>query len=335
MRRIRLGFASNVEVEFADREQALSRVKDLAERGMALPWVVYGPEGCGKTAWLRQSAELLRGLGFNVIYVNPLESSFMVELGIAELKDRLMGMIREAAAQFNWGRVIWSIIDVARTTIEVGMRRLAVIVDDAFQVIGTDKAAIYVKGLLGILEHPPRPYERVIAIAATSEGMSLREIGRHLWSITMPIWNMGREGFRQLYDQIPGSKPDFEEVWKLTGGNPRILEMLYEVRWDVNRAIERLILDKKLTGEFIRRWRRELGIALNDPDYLWNEGPEELTNELVDRNLIVFGIPNRDPTAWVDEPPPERDPELGIGKYVAWQSPLHREAIRRALEVLR
>ena len=34
---------------------------------------------------------------------------------------------------------------------------------------------------------------------------------------------------------------------------------------------------------------------------------------------------------WVDEPPPERDPELGVGRNVAWQTPLHREAVRRAL----
>jgi len=40
---------------------------------------------------------------------------------------------------------------------------------------------------------------------------------------------------------------------------------------------------------------------------------------------------SRDPWFWVDEPPPEKDPELGIGRYVAWQTPLHREAVRRAL----
>ncbi|MGC9180926.1 MAG: ATP-binding protein, partial [Vulcanisaeta sp.] len=28
---------------------------------------------------------------------------------------------------------------------------------------------------------------------------------------------------------------------------------------------------------------------------------------------------------------PQRDPELGIGRYIAWQSPMHREAVRRAL----
>jgi hypothetical protein len=54
-------------------------------------------------------------------------------------------------------------------------------------------------------------------------------------------------------------------------------------------------------------------------------------NELVSRNLIVYSLRSRDPELWVDEPPPERDPDIGVGRYVAWQTPLHREAVRRAL----
>ncbi|MCC6016463.1 MAG: hypothetical protein LM583_06460 [Desulfurococcaceae archaeon] len=41
---------------------------------------------------------------------------------------------------------------------------------------------------------------------------------------------------------------------------------------------------------------------------------------------------SRSPDLWIDEPPPEKDPETGIGKYVAWQTPLHREAVRKALQ---
>jgi hypothetical protein len=36
----------------------------------------------------------------------------------------------------------------------------------------------------------------------------------------------------------------------------------------------------------------------------------------------------------VAEPPPKRDPEIGVGWHAAWQSPLHREAVRRALAEL-
>ncbi len=210
--------------------------------------------------------------------------------------------------------------NVAREAISLGRGRIAVIIDDAFQVIGTDKAAIYVKGMLGILEHPPRPYERVIAIAATSEGMSLREIGRHEWADLLAMWNMPRKGFGQLYEQIPGSKPELEEAWRLTGGNPRMLEMLYKANWDVEIVINELITRKNLTYGFIRRWRDHLREAVNDPDYLWFNAPEELINELISRNLILYFLPERREQLWIDEPPPEKDQELGIGHHAAWQS---------------
>ena len=96
--RVWLGFAGR-EIEFVNRDFALRQVEDWVNRGMALSRVVYGPEGCGKTAWLRQTAMLLKELGFEVIYVNPVESAFMVKLRIADLRDRLMKLIRETTSQ--------------------------------------------------------------------------------------------------------------------------------------------------------------------------------------------------------------------------------------------
>jgi hypothetical protein len=40
----------------------------------------------------------------------------------------------------------------------------------------------------------------------------------------------------------------------------------------------------------------------------------------------------RDYVFWIDEPPPEKDSELGIGKYVAWQTPIHREAVKKVIK---
>ena len=54
----------------------------------------------------------------------------------------------------------------------------------------------------------------------------------------------------------------------------------------------------------------------------------EKTAEL---NLIIDAVTYRDPPLWIDQPPPQRDLELGIGKRVAWHTPLHREAVKRAL----
>lgn len=48
-------------------------VGEWAERSTRFMQLVYGLEGCGKSAWLKQAAELLKELGYDVIYVNPLQ----------------------------------------------------------------------------------------------------------------------------------------------------------------------------------------------------------------------------------------------------------------------
>jgi ABC-type taurine transport system ATPase subunit len=61
VRRVELELAPGVVVEFVDRERALGQVEEFAEEGTRWPVVVFGPEGCGKTAFLRQAAAMLRG----------------------------------------------------------------------------------------------------------------------------------------------------------------------------------------------------------------------------------------------------------------------------------
>jgi hypothetical protein len=81
--------------------------------------------------------------------------------------------------------------------------------------------------------------------------LSREEIGRHRWSIIMPMWNMPKEGFRQLYEKLPGHKPPFEEVWRLTGGNPGMLSRLYVAGWSRDAVVAQLIREKGLTPDFI------------------------------------------------------------------------------------
>ncbi len=60
MGRIKLRFVDGVEVDFIDRKLGLKRVVGWAERGIVNVQVIYGPAGCGRSAWLKQSAELLK-----------------------------------------------------------------------------------------------------------------------------------------------------------------------------------------------------------------------------------------------------------------------------------
>ena len=59
-----------------------------------------------------------------------------------------------------------------------------------------------------------------------------------------------------------------------------------------------------------------------------------LLDKLVELNLILDYLPERDETQWFDSPPPSKDLGIGIGETHAWQTPLHREAVKRVLEGL-
>jgi hypothetical protein len=330
MKRIRLRLAG-VEVRFANRDKALDQLKELAEKGTYPVYIIYGPEGCGKTAWLKQATPLLREYGYEVAFVNPLaeypQERLSVTDGIRELIKEIPGPIGSTL----------KLIEIAVELLYNAVRRritkrIALLADDLFQAVGLDRAEQLVKSLLNMIEYPPVDYERIVVIVTSSEGITRERIGRHRWATLKIMWNMSKEGFRELYDQIPGEKPDFEDIWRLTGGNPGTLAELYKTDWRSDNLVNEIIERKAITPKFISRWRKWLEQAVRDPDILWGpEVPEDLISQLIEKNLTVYLLPQRDQWFWIDMPPPEKDPELGIGRYVAWQTPLHREAVKRAL----
>ncbi|MFP3193583.1 MAG: ATP-binding protein, partial [Thermoproteus sp.] len=240
MRRVELVLASGLVVEFADRERALGQVEEFAEEGTRWPIVVFGPEGCGKTAFLRQAAAMLRDLGYDVFYLHPLDRAFSAEVDDPDVKTLFLDLVRKTLEDERWGRLAMAVFDLVREILRRRRRKVAIIADDIFQAIGLDKAAAYVKGLLNMIEHPQYKYENIVVLVATSEGVSRREIGRHRWAHLMPMWNMARNGFLQLYEKIPGPKPPFEEAWRLAGGNPNTLVELYKAGWDVDEVVKTL-----------------------------------------------------------------------------------------------
>jgi GTPase SAR1 family protein len=305
VKRIKLSFAG-LEVEFADRVRGIEQVLEWSERGTWFPVVVFGPEGCGKTAWLRQAAEVLRERGYEVFYIHPLDRLVYAEVSVPSIKEAFLEFARKALAEDALNRIAWALFDFVRDLLKVRKAKVAIIADDVFQAIGLRYAAAYVKGLLNMIEHPVERYEKIVAIVATSEGVSRSEIGRHRWANLMPMWNMSREGFEQLYRQIPEPKPSFEEVWKLTGGNPGMLAKLYQMKWSVDEVIKSIITFKKLDTFILtlsaeeRKWLLE---AVENPDTLLAKEKLPLINKLIELNLIIDSITVSRPRA-MDRPTP-------------------------------
>lgn len=119
MKKIRLALAPGLKVQFSDREHALRKVEEWAKESTRLPEVVFGPEGCGKAAWLRQSAVLLKELGYHVVYVDPLRKYFEAYTDVKEVVRRLADATAEALgeAKVNLASLV---IDV---TVELIKRR--------------------------------------------------------------------------------------------------------------------------------------------------------------------------------------------------------------------
>ncbi|WP_069808206.1 ATP-binding protein [Vulcanisaeta thermophila] len=336
MRKARVRFI-DWDVEFIDRDLGIKQVEELAERGTYPVHVIYGPEGCGKTAFLKQATEILREHGYSVVHVNPMEGG-EGRLGITDelrelLKDTLaITPLAPASALIDMAvRILYEALRRRLT------RRIALLADDVFQAVGLDRAELLVKGFLNMIEHPQEPYERIVVLVASSEGLTRERIGRHSWAVLRMLWNMPMDGFKELYDLIPNPKPPFDYAWRWTGGNPRYLGQLYRAGWDVNHVINRIIKYKELDvaiRSLSQGQRQLLARAVEDPDVLYAEVREAqpLIDWLMERNLVIrVWDRNLD---WVDTPPPEKDLELGIGRDFAWQTPIHREAVKRVLGIL-
>jgi dephospho-CoA kinase len=333
LKRIKLTFAG-LTIEFTDRSRALERVEEWVEGVISQPIVVYGPEGCGKSAWLRQVAELLRELGFEVLYLDLLHRDLVAYSDVKELVERLYAALTDVTG-FPELKLAMLLVDVAKQLIgKWGKKRLALLLDEVFQAIGLERAELYVKSLLSLIEYPPGEYEKILVLVATSEGLTRSRIGRHMWADVLAMWNMSRSGFIELYEKIPGSKPTVDYAWRLSGGNPRILGQFYRLQWSLDAVVEWFLRTTKLEyfirslSSTEREWLLE---AIGDPDSLFHRDKLPLLSKLVELNLVVDTLPPRTLANWVDEPPPERDLDIGVGVGVAWQTPIHREAVKRIL----
>jgi len=336
MKRTKIVFA-NREIEFIDREKALKQIEEYTEKGTHVVHVIYGPEGCGKTALFKQAKTILEEFGYHVVYVSPLARDereiLMYTPSIHEIAEEVLKSFPDPYPRI----VDIAIKIVSRAMNKLRKPRIAVLMDDIFQAIGLDKAEIYTKILLNLIEYPPGEYEKIVVLVSSSEGVTRERIGRHRWATFRIMWNMPRDGFRKLYEVLPEPKPSFEDVWRVAGGNPDILETLYISGWSFDNILTEFIRDRKLrsfTAMLNEKERRALEEIIYDPDIILERlrEPEvqQLEKKLIEMNLVV-DIWERDELGWIDVPPPEKDLELGIGKYFAWQTPLHREAVKRVL----
>jgi len=315
-------------IRFVDRAAELGFLERVSSEGYVFPIAVYGPEGCGKTTLLKRFVRTVSS-DDNVVavYVDALEEGDP-RRAIAATRSELIDIALELASSAvpvgrELARRVMKIVRLAVEKLALRGKNLVVIVDDVYRAIGLDSVDRYTKMMYEWIDYLHRSLgvERVAIILTTSEGVSKRELFKHTYVHVYMMWNLPRDGFEDLVDQLePPRDLDREQLWILTGGNPRALIELAKLGWStetwlsyVETRVEHLVQD--LDRE--RLWK-----LVEDCD-----SDPELARALEDRNLMI--ALNR---AMVLGQVPNPSRELGIGSRWAWQIPAYRVALRRYLE---
>jgi len=134
--RVKLLFTPGFEVEFTDRDRGIRQIYEFSERGTRYPIVVYCPEGCGKTSWLKQTTEVLKELGFEVIYVNPLHKEFITYTGVKEITKKFTNVITEVTEVPTEIRLaMLATLAIKELLSKWGRKKIALLVDDVFKLL--------------------------------------------------------------------------------------------------------------------------------------------------------------------------------------------------------
>jgi len=330
------------EPRFIDRVRELEELRKLAERGSVLPIYLFGPEGCGKTRLLKEFVKGFRGVA---VYIDALERdaaerALLTNPVISELSEVVKGLVEGVPWVGPYlATRLSTLIEKIATRVSVSGRPLAIAVDDVAETMGLDQVEWYVKWLYELIKKLYELYSprSVLVIASTSEGLSLEHVLRHTYASVRLLWNLDPQAFAELVKELsPPPSLDIDELWRATGGNPRaLLEIARVYEWSIDAwmsYLERRLL-RVVTVARSRGLEGELATLIDDPDAVCDrpsQRMEELYRVLVSENLFMYRY-----VAVLSGNDPSPDPELGIGRYYAWQMPAYRTVLSKLLRCSR
>ncbi len=162
----------------------------------------------------------------------------------------------------------------------------------------------------------------VFILTTTSEGLSRKLLARHNYVRLRELWNLSFEATQKLLEVLKSPPSIRNDIWFLTGGNPRSIVELWRKNWDVKMWINEIKFSiKPLIEDLVKEFKTELKRVVKNIDEVL-EFPT-LREKLLNANLITP----------IDRPclgyTPPIDEKLGIGEYYAWQIPAYRMILER------
>jgi len=324
--------------KFVDREEELKALQELAQKGSPLVEFIYGPEGCGKTRLLKEFTKQSNQI---TIYIDALERedptkalNIKIPITIKEITKEIIGNISGPLGK-ALADSIFTIIKTIAKRVKIKEKHIVIAVDDITRAIGLNQVEWYIKWLYEMIDKLHQEYnpESILIIATTSEGKSLDLVKRHTYATTSLIWNLPKQPYLKLTQQLnPPDKNTAEKTWNLTGGNPRkLIEIAIKHKWNTQtwlKHLEQQLLDtiRKIKAQNLLK---ELQQIIEDPDNIYHQATpnmNKLYELLTEENLVIYKYINT-----IDNKQIPKNIELGIGKYYAWQIPAYKKVIERIL----
>ncbi|RLE57937.1 MAG: hypothetical protein DRJ40_01660 [Thermoprotei archaeon] len=334
-------------IYFVDREREVRYVLDWVLRGVSWNYVVYGPWGCGKTEFARAVTYAVEELNdFVFLYVDltqsELHQAIYARYGVKELLLELVQRVCEDLLKFPLK--VFALLRKLCEVYKLVGRYLVIFMDEVTRSL--DRYRISIRDYVSALDKAIHEWRRelglrnIVTVLLTSE-LSLiqyfrREVGKTLSIYEM--WNLSKSAFMRLLEEVK-CPLDYEILWRLCGGNPRLI---YELRnvyaWDVERWLEReivrcwslysMIRRSDVLLKYLRSVVEEIDSLAPIPitEELKQQLPEvALTQELLRQNMV---IPLEPTNHLLSEVPREE----WIGREWAWQVPLYYYIFRAILE---
>jgi len=309
-----------------DRLEELQQLVETVSRGMRFPLIVYGPEGCGKSALVRELVRVMDSRGWLSIYVDAVEE-FSAERAMdpsTPVAKEIGERIAERCASGVGLMLARRVLQIAAQALELGeWRGVLIVVDDPFRVMDLRESERYVKSLYEWVSYMVERFgiDRVSIVLTSAVGTALQRLGLHSFASVSMLWNMRREGFEQFLESLsPPKTLSADTLWSLVGGNPRAAIEIASMDWNPYAWLRR-VYETRVKRAAHLVGREALETLAQDPDAMWVAAArlEELG--------LMISLSRSSSIGWV----PEKDPEMGIGEEWAWQLPAYRIAVVKYL----
>ncbi len=324
----------NKNICFSNRDYEVEAITSILDKYNAFPLIIYGPEGCGKTTLFKYLVYRVSKLGYLSIYIDALAHGverIVYPSNIASLFKKVLGEVLDSS--LTGSSISYKVIDLVKTlldTIKARKKGLFLVVDDVYKAIGLDNVDRYTKMVYEWISWslPRLGVRKALVVILTSEGVSKRILSKHTYLVIDMLWNIGYNGFIELVKQLD-PPIDYNALWKLVGGNPRMLYLLAQLEWSIDKLYAQVYSRVREQLPTIKEELSSIGYGISDLGEVI-DNPD--SNSEIARILEKYNYMIRLWSGGYILKSVKSDQELGIGFEWAWQTPLYRDVFKKLLE---